>query len=60
MEKEYIKGNIKFIVTKDEKGLYNFQSQEYSEICKCWVNMSKFSNFTKAALEDWLDIKIDF
>jgi hypothetical protein len=58
--KEYIKGNIKFIVIKNEKGLYDYQSQEYSEICGTWVNTSKQKNFTRVALEDWLDIKIDF
>ena len=60
MEKEYIKGNIKFIVRKNERGLYDYQSQEYSDINKCWVNMSKFKNFTRVALEDWLDIVINF
>lgn len=58
--KEYIKGNLKFIVRKNEKGLYDYQSQEYSEICKNWVNMSKQTNFTRVCLEDFLDIKIDF
>ena len=59
-KKEYIKNDIKFIVTKNEKGLYDYQSQEYSKICDCWVNMSKQKNFTKVALQDWLNIVIDF
>ena len=58
--KEYINGNIKFIVIKNEKGLYDYQSQEYSDICKCWVNMSKQKDFTRISLEDFLDIRIDF
>ena len=58
--KEYIKGNLKFIVRKNERGLYDYQSQEYSEICKTWVNMSKQTDFTIDSLEDFLDIKIDF
>lgn len=58
--KEYIKGNLKFIVRKNERGLYDYQSQEYSEICKTWVNMSKQTDFTRDSLEDFLDIKIDF
>ena len=60
MEKEYIKGNIKFIVRKNERGLYDYQSQEYSDINKCWVNMSKQKDFTRVCLEDFLDIRIDF
>lgn len=60
MKKEYIRNDIKFIVTKNDKGLYDYQSQEYSHICKCWVNMARFKDFTRVALEDWLDIKIDF
>lgn len=58
--KEYIKGDLKFIVSKNERGLYDYQSQEYSHICKCWVNMSKHTNWKKATLQDWLDIVIDF
>lgn len=58
--KEYVKGNLKFIVRKNEKGLYDYQSQEYSEMCKTWVNMSKQTNFTRVCLEDFLDIRIDF
>lgn len=58
--KEYIKGDLKFIVSKNERGLYDYQSQEYSHICKCWVNMSKQTNWKKATLQDWLDIVIDF
>lgn len=58
--KEYIKGDIKFIVSKNEKGLYDYQSQEYSKICNCWVNMSKQTDWNKNTLEDWLDIVIDF
>lgn len=60
MKKEYIKGDIKFIVTKNKRGLYNYQSQEYSKINKCWVNMSRQKDFTRASLEDFLDIIIDF
>lgn len=58
--KEYIKGELKFIVSKNERGLYDYQSQEYSHISKCWVNMSKQTNWKKVTLEDWLDIVIDF
>lgn len=58
--KEYIKGDIKFIVSKNERGLYDYQSQEYSYINKCWVNMSKQTDWNKKTLEDWLDIIIDF
>ena len=58
--KEYVKGNLKFIVRKNEKGLYDYQSQEYSEISKTWVNMSKQTDFTRVCLEDFLDIRIDF
>ena len=58
--KEYIKGNIKFIVTKNKRGLYDYQSQEYSYINKCWVNMSRQINWNKNTLENWLDIIIDF
>lgn len=58
--KEYVKGNLKFIVRKNKKGLYDYQSQEYSEICKTWVNMSKQKDFTRVCLEDFLDIRIDF
>lgn len=58
--KEYVKGFKKFIVTKNERGLYDYAYQEYSEMCNCWYNMSKVNNFEKTALEDWLDIVIDF
>ena len=58
--KEYIKGEHKYIVTRNDKGLYDYQSQEYSKICDCWVNMSKQYGFTRVALEDYLDIEIDF
>ena len=64
--KEYLKNDKngkllhKFIVSKNERGLYDYKSQEYSYISKCWVNMSHFENFTKEALQDWLDIVIDF
>ena len=60
MKKEFIKGNIKYLVSKNERGLYSYQSQEYSDINKCWINISKQTNFTRVALEDWLDIVIDF
>ena len=56
--KEYIKGEHKFIVIKNEKGLYNYQSQEL--VNNEWVNMSKQKDFTRVALEDWLEIEIDF
>ena len=58
--KEYVKGDLKFIVSKNERNLYDYQSQEYSEICGVWVNMGKQKNFTKVCLEDFLDIIIDF
>lgn len=58
--KEYIKGDIKFIVTKNDKGLYDYQSQEYSKINNIWVNMGKGFNFTRVAMEGYLDIVIDF
>ena len=60
IKREYIKGDHKFIITKNNKGLYDYKSKEYSYINKCWVNMSHFENFTKVALQDWLDIVIDF
>lgn len=58
--KEYIKGEQKFIVIKNDRGLYNYIMQEYSEICKCWNNINADCNYTKEALEFHLDIKIDF
>lgn len=58
--KEFIKGDLKYIVNKDDNGLYSYQSQEFSKICNKWINMSKAKNFTRSALEDFLDIRIDF
>ncbi len=58
--KEYFRGDLKFIIEKDEKGLYSYKSQEYSKICNVWVNISKEKNFNKEALENYLNIKIDF
>lgn len=46
--------------TKNDKGLYDYQSQEYSKINDIWVNMGKGFNFTRVAMEDYLDIVIDF
>lgn len=56
--REYIKGIHKFIVIKNDKGLYDYKSQEL--VNNEWLNMSKQRNFTRVALEDWLDIEIDF
>ena len=56
--KTYVKGDIRFKVTKNERGLYDYQSQE--RVNGKWVNMSRQSNFTRSALNDWLDININF
>jgi hypothetical protein len=56
--KEYIKGEHKYIVIKNEKGLYDYQSQEL--VNGNWINMSKQKNFTRVALENWLEIEINF
>lgn len=56
--KEYVKGEHKFIVAKNERCLYDYQSQEL--VNGKWVNMNKQKNFTRTALEGWLDIVIDF
>ena len=56
--KTYVKGDHRFKVTKNKRGLYSYQSQE--KVNGKWVNMSKQSNFTRSALNDWLDIRIDF
>lgn len=56
--KEYVKGEHKFIVTKNERDLYDYQSQEL--VNGEWVNMSKQKNFTRVCLEDFLGIRIDF
>ncbi len=58
--KEYVKGIHKFIVTKNEKGLYDYEMQEYSEICNVWIYLSKDNNYPKEVLEEYLNIKIDF
>lgn len=60
MKKEYIKGIYKFIVSKNERNLYDYSYQEYSEICDCWYNVSRDKDYTKEALEMTLDIVIDF
>jgi hypothetical protein len=56
--KTYTKGNQRFKVTKNERGLYDYQSQE--KVNGKWVNMSKQKNFTRSAINDWLDISVDF
>ena len=56
--KEYVKGGHKFIVTKNERDLYDYQSQEL--VNGEWVNMSKQKDFTRVCLEDFLGIRIDF
>lgn len=56
--KTYVKDDIRFKVTKNERGLYDYQSQE--RVDGKWVNMSRQSNFTRSALNDWLDININF
>lgn len=59
MKKEYLKKEHKIIITKNEKGLYDYELSEYSKICNCWNKIGKYTNFTKEALESWLDINID-
>ena len=59
MEKEYLKKEHKIIITKNEKGLYDYELSEYSKMCNCWNKIGKYTNFTKEALESWLDINID-
>ena len=56
---EYINDNHKIIITKNEKDLYDYELLEYSKICNCWNKIGKYTNFTKEALESWLDINID-
>ena len=56
--KTYTKGDLRFKVSKNSRGLYDYQSQE--RVNGKWVNMSRQSNFTRSALNDWLDIRIDF
>ena len=56
---KYINDNHKIIITKNEKGLYDYELLEYSKICDCWNKIGKYTNFTKEALESWLDINID-
>lgn len=56
--KTYAKGNIRFKVTKNKRGLYDYQSQE--RVNGKWINMSRQSNFTRSAINDWLDINVDF
>ena len=55
----YINDNHKIIITKNEKDLYDYELLEYSKICNCWNKIGKYTNFTKEALESWLDINID-
>ena len=59
MKKEYLKKEHKIIITKNEKGLYDYELSEYSKMCNCWNKIGKYTNFTKEALETWLDINID-
>ena len=56
--KTYTKGDLRFKVTKNKRGLYDYQSQE--KVSGKWVNMSKQKNFTRSAINDWLDISVDF
>ena len=54
----FTKGDIRYIVSRNSRGLYDYQSQEYSATNKKWVNMSKQVNFSREAIEDWLDIRL--
>ena len=54
----FTKGSIRFKVTKNSRGLYDYRSQEYSAINKKWVNMAKGSNFSRNAIQDYLDIRL--
>ena len=61
MKKEYIvDGFKKYIVAKNNDGLYDYEYQEYSEICNCWYNVSRHKNYTKEAIEYCLEIYINF
>lgn len=56
--KTYVKGYQRYRVTKNSRGLYDYQSQE--RVNGKWINMSRQSNFTRSAINDWLDINVDF
>lgn len=54
----FIRGDKRYFVYKNGRGLYDYEMEEWSEINKKWVKVSYGKDYTKEALESYLGINI--
>lgn len=58
--KTYVRGDHRFIVTKNSRGLYDYKMQEYSAMNNKWINISRRGNYTRDSINGELGIKVNF
>lgn len=58
--KTYVRGEQRFIVTKNSRGLYDYKMQEYHAMQKKWVNISRRGNYSRDAINGELGINVKF